>query len=81
MQVDRPTVDSDTLNQSFSLNIRNKAVAPNINVTRRIPSISEAVIKVLATFDSQLHSDFTQGNSFAKKSGRFNTADIVTAPV
>ena len=55
-------------------------IAQNIEVPRRILSVSEAVNKVLATYDSQLHSDLTQGKSTTKKSGRFNTVDIVTAP-
>ena len=42
--------------------------------------MSEAVNRVLATYDDQLQSDLTQGKSSTKKSGRFNTVDIVTAP-
>ena len=41
--------------------------------------MSEAVNKVLATYDAQLHSDLTQGKSTTKKSGSFNTVDIFTA--
>ena len=59
---------------------RNDAIAPNIDVLRRIPSVLEAVNKVLATYDAQLQSDLTQGKNNTKKSGRFNTVDIVTAP-
>ena len=42
--------------------------------------MSEAVNKVHATYDAQLHLDLIQGKNTTKKSGRFNTVDIVTAP-
>ena len=76
VQGDRPL---NILPHSSIADVRNDAIAPNIDVLRRIPSVSEAVNKVLATYDSQLHSDLTQGKS-TKKSGRFYTVDVVTAP-
>ena len=76
-QRERPlnTIDHPSLSDA-----RNDAIAPNIEVLRRIPSVSEAVNKVLATYEAQLHSDLIQGKNTTKKSGRFNTVDIVTAP-
>ena len=51
-QVDRPF--NIPAHPSLS-DARNNAIALNIDVLRRIPSVSEAVSKVLATYDSQLH--------------------------
>ena len=64
IQGDRPT---SMLTQPFSCDAHNHALVPNIDVLRRIPSVSKAVNKVSATDDSQLHSDLTQGKNSAKK--------------
>ena len=48
MQGNRP---GNTFTQPFSSEARNDDIGPNIDVLRRIPSVSEAV-KVLATYDS-----------------------------
>ena len=66
--------------QLHSSDAHNDAIVPSIDTLRRILSVSEAVNKILATYDSQLDSDPTQGKHFAKKSGRFNTVGIVLAP-
>ena len=80
--VDRTQGDKPlgTTGLSVTGDAQNDAITPNIDVLRRIPSVSEAVNRVLATYDGQLQSDLTQGKSSTKKSGRFNTVDIVTAP-
>ena len=77
VQGDRPF---STIVQPLPSDVQNDAIVPNMEVLRTIPSISEAVNKLLATYDSQLHSRLIQGKNATKKLGRFNTVDIITAP-
>ena len=57
------------------------AILPTINVIRNNPNISDAVSRVLASYDQQSRLQASQGKPHSsKKSGRFNLTDLCTAP-
>ena len=57
------------------------AILPDINVIRNNPNISDAVSRVLASYDQQSRLQAAQGRPHSgKKSGRFNLTDLCTAP-
>ena len=57
------------------------AILPDINVIRNNPNISDAVSRVLASYDQQSRLQASQGKPHSgKKSGRFNLTDLCTAP-
>ena len=52
-----------------------------MDVLHRIPTIAVGVISVLASYEQQSRQEAAQGKiSAAKKSGHYNTVDIVTVP-
>ena len=53
-------------------------ILPDINVIRNNPNISDAVSRVLASYDQQSRLQASQGKP--QKSGRFNLTDLCTAP-
>ena len=60
---------------------RRDAILPSVDVLRRLPTISDRVSSVLASYEQQNRHEAAQGKiSAAKKSGRYNTVDIATVP-
>ena len=60
---------------------RQDAILPSVDVLRCIPTISDRVSSVLASYEQQSRQEAMQGKiSAAKKSGRYNTVDIATVP-
>ena len=60
--------------------IQTDGVTPLLDTLRRTPSISEAVTQLLEPYEGQAKASL-QGRPHNKKSGRYNTTDIVhTAP-
>ena len=55
------------------------AVQPDLNVLRRIPTVSDAVNDIMASFDSQARAQTSQVRNTSHKSGRYNAIDIITA--
>ena len=56
------------------------AILPDINVIRNNPGISDAVSRVLASYDQQSRLQAIQGKPHSgKKSGHFNLTDLCTA--
>ena len=57
------------------------AILPGINVIRNNPNTSDAVSRVLTSYDQQPRLQASQGKPHSgKKSGRFNLTDMCTAP-
>ena len=57
------------------------AILPDINVIRNNPNISDAVSRVLASYEQQSRLQASQGKPHSgKKSGRFNLTDLCIAP-
>ena len=60
---------------------RQDAILPSLDVLRRIPTVADRVTSVLASYEQQSRQEAAQGKiTAAKKSGRYNTVDIVTVP-
>ena len=60
---------------------RQDAILPSVDVLRRIPTVTDRVTSVLASYEQQSRQEAAQGKiAAAKKSGRYNTVDIVTVP-
>ena len=60
---------------------RQDAILPSVDVLRRIPTVADRVTSVLASYEQQSRQEAAQGEiAAAKKSGRYNTIDIVTVP-
>ena len=56
-------------------------ILPDINVIRNNPNISDAVSRVLTSYEQQSRLQASQGKPHSgKKSGRFNLTDLCTAP-
>ena len=71
--INQPTAQSDGSRQD--------AILPNVDMLRRIPTISDRVSSVLASYEQQNRQEAAQGKiSAAKKSGRYNTVNIATVP-
>ena len=76
-------VDHTSVNQLSSQAdaSRQDAILPNVDVLRRIPTVADRVTSVLASYEQQSRLEATQGKiAAAKKSGRYNSIDIVTVP-
>ena len=56
----------------------NDSVLPNLETIRRLPSVSEAVSNILASYDSQNKQESTQGKPH-RRSGRYNNYGTVSA--
>ena len=56
------------------------AVLPDLNILRRIPTVSDAVNDVMASYDSQAIAQTSQGRNTSHKSGCYNATDIITVP-
>ena len=60
---------------------RKEGVLPDLNALRQNQTVSQAVAQLVASYEQQARLDVAQGRqSSVKRSGRYNTADIVTAP-
>ena len=60
---------------------RQDAILPSVDVLRCIPTVADRVTSVLASYEQQSRQEAAQGKiAAAKKSGRYNTVDIVTVP-
>ena len=71
--VNQPPAQSDVSRQD--------TILPSVDVLRRIPTISDRVSSVLASYEQRNRQEAKQDKiSAAKKSGRYNTVDIATVP-
>ena len=60
---------------------RRDAIIPNLDVMRRIPSVTDSVNNIIAAYEQRGHQEAMQGKGTStKKSGRYNTVDIVNVP-
>ena len=55
------------------------SIIPGVDVLRRNPTVSQAVLSVLASYDAQIQNQVLQGKQASKRSGRYNTTDTTTA--
>ena len=62
-------------------NPHHDSIIPNIDTLRQHPSISQAVTQLLATYETQVKTEASQGKTSNKRSGRYNTTDTAhTSP-
>ena len=74
-----PTMGRGTRDTSVEAYQRD-AVLPELNILRHIPTVSDAVNDVMASYENQARAQTSQGKNTSHKSGCYNATDIVTAP-
>ena len=62
-------------------NVHHDSVVPNIDALRQNSTLSQAVSRIMATYDDHARMEAVQGKaSTLRRSGRYNTTDLVQAP-
>ena len=60
---------------------RRDAIVPNLDIMRRMPSVTDSVNNILAAYEQRGRQEVMQGKGTSvKKSGRYNTVEIVNVP-
>ena len=55
------------------------AVIPSLHTLRTNPTVADAVNNILTSYEVRTHSDLAQGKPNSRRSGRYNTHDMITA--